>query len=115
MKPRYCFEIAEDLSTHYCFSYIDTVDNLADFLFHHLKIDVEPEMEFHNDDDPFKVVMCKVPRDQREEFLKAVDLLPGLMDYVGKTGYDEFCLDLMKNAARYIMKNREAQKVSPLQ
>ena len=115
MKPRYCFEIAEDLSTHYCFSYMDTVDNLADFLFDHLKINVEPEMEFHYDDDPFKIVMCRVPRSQREDFLNAVDLLPGLMEYAGKTGYDAYCMDLMRNAARFIMKNREAQRISPLQ
>ena len=115
MKPRYCFEIAEDLSTHYCFSYMDTVDNLADFLFSHLKIDVEREMEFHYDDDPVKIVMCKVPRDKREAFLEAVDLLPDLMAYAGKTGYDDYCMDLMRNAARFIMKNRQAQRITPLQ
>ena len=115
MKPRYCFEIAEDLSTHYCFSYMDTVDNLADFLFDHMKINVEHEMEFHYDDDPFKIVMCRVPRSQREDFLNAIDLLPGLMEYAGKTGYDAYCMDLMRNAARFIMKNREAQRISPLQ
>ena len=45
MNPRYCFEIAEDLSTRYCFSFVDTEDGLASFLFSHLKVDVEEEME----------------------------------------------------------------------
>ena len=102
MNPRYCIEIADGTTTHYYFSYIDTDDNLADFLFSHLKIDLEREMEFHYDNDPFKIVMCRIPQEQRELFLKAVDLLPGLMAYVGKTGYEEYCVDLMTNAARFL-------------
>ena len=113
MKPRYCFEIADGPSTHYCFAYIDTVDNLADFLFDHMKIDVEHEMEFHYDDDPFKIVMCRVPRNQRETFLKAVDVLPGLMDYVGITGYHEYCTEIMQNAARFLKEKENPGNTPP--
>lgn len=115
MNGRYYVEIADGLSTHYCFSYIDTLDNLADFLFDHLKIDVEREMEFHYDDDPFKIVMCHIPRQQRAAFLRAVGLLPALMAYAGQEGYDEYCMDFMLNAARYMKNRQETQGITPLQ
>ena len=115
MSHRYCIEIAEDLNTRYCFSYIDTEDELASVLFSHLKIDVEPEMEFHYDDDPFKIVMCHIPREQRKEFLRAVDLLPELMAYAGIEGYDEYCQDLMKKAARFLAGQKESGGITPLQ
>lgn len=115
MNPRYCFEIAEDLATRYCFSYIDTEDGLASILFDHLKVDVEEEMAFHNDDEPFRIVLCHIPRSQRKEFLQAVELLPALMAYAGKEGYEEYCLDLMRHAARFMEKRRGGDRITPLQ
>ena len=115
MKSRYCFEIADDISAYYCFSYIDSEDNLADFLFKQMKVNVEPQMEFHNDDDPFKIVMCRIPRQQREAFLEAVDMLPGLMAYVGRAGYDEYCLDLMKSASQFLAEGKMANRITRLQ
>ena len=114
MNPRNCFEIADGLSTDDCFAYIDSADNLADFLFDQLKIDAEREMEFHHGDEPFKIVMCRIPRQQRETFLKAIGVLPGLMDYVGITGYKEYCMEIMRNAAR-LLKGKEAAGNTPLQ
>ena len=107
MKPGCCFEIADDLSARYCFAYVDTTDGLADLLFRHLKVDVEQEMVFHYDGDPFRIVMCHIPREQRDVFLRAVDLLPGLMAYAGKEGYDEYCEDLAEKARRYFAGQKE--------
>ena len=115
MKHRYCIEIAEDLSTHYCFAYVDTPDNLADFLFSEMEVETEPVLEFHCEGDAFKIVMCRFPRHQREAFLDAVEMLPGLMEYAGKTGYDEFCVDLMRRAIRYMEGRKGAERTSPLQ
>ena len=114
MNTGYYFEIVDGTPTHYCFSYIDSEDNLADFLFDHMKIIMEKEMEFHYNDDPFKVVMCRIPRRQREDFLKAIEVLPGLMAYAGREGYDEFCMDLMRNAAEYFSEKEEKAKITPL-
>ncbi len=113
MNPRNCFEIADGLSTEDCFAYIDSVDNLADFLFGQLKIDMEREMEFHHDGEPFKIVMCRIPRNQRETFLKAIDVLPGLMDYVGIAGYHEYCTEIMQNAARFLKEKENPGNTPP--
>ena len=115
MNPRYCFEIAEDLSARYCFSFVDTEDGLASFLFSHLKVDVEEEMEFRYDDDPFRIVMCHIPRHQWEDFLRAIELLPGLMAYAGKEGYEEYCLDLMRNAAQFLRSRPDKGGLTPPQ
>lgn len=115
MNRSYYFEITDGPSTHYVFSYFDTPDNLADCLFDHLKIDVVREMEFHNEGDPFKIVMCHIPRRQRAEFLRAVRLLPDLMEYAGQEGYDEFCIDFMMNADRFMKNRQETQGITPLQ
>jgi hypothetical protein len=115
MFRKNCFEIADGLSDRYCFAYADSVESLAEFLFAEMKIDVKPEEEFGFESEPFKVVMCRVPRHQREEFMNAVDLLPALMDYVGITGYDDFCQELTKNAAAIQMNKKEARGNIPLQ
>ena len=41
--------------------------------------------------------------------LRAVDLLPGLMAYAGKEGYDEYCEDLAEKARRYLAGRRCGQ------
>lgn len=115
IRPRYYFEIAEDLATCYCFAYVDTVDDLASFLFAHLHVDEERELEVHYDDDPFKIVMCHIPRQQREAFLEAVGLLPELMAYAGKEGYDDYCLALTLKAANFLARQKDGGRLTPLQ
>ena len=115
MNSMYCFEITDEFPDRCCFSYIDSEDGLASILFDHLKVDVEEEMVFHYDDDPFRIVMCHIPRNQREAFLRAIDLLPSFMAYAGKEGYEEYCLNLMGNAARYMRGRQEEDRVTPLQ
>ena len=44
-----------------------------------------------------------------------MEMLPGLMEYAGKTGYDEFCVDLMRRAVRYMEGRKGAERTSPLQ
>ena len=102
MGRRYCIEIAEEQSPYYCFSYIDTEDHLADCLFSHLKVNVEFQAEFSCDRDPYRIILCRIPREQRKAFLRSVGLLPGLMAYAGKTDYDEYCAAFMENARRYV-------------
>ena len=72
-------------------------------------------MECHYDDDPFKIVMCRIPKRQREAFLNAIDMLPGLMTYVGKAGYDDYCMDFMQQADQYMKDRRKEGKITPLQ
>ena len=116
MKYRLCIEISDGPSADCCFVYFDTVDNLADFLFDHMNIEVEREMEFrYHDDDPFKMVMCRIPIRQREAFLEAVEVLPGLMAYADKAGYKEYCLDVMKVISEKYQRRYSAESKTLLQ
>ena len=115
MALRYVAEITDGIPTHGCFSYIDTEDGLAVFLFDQMKIDVEIEMEFHYDDDPYKIVMCRIPRKQRNSFLQAIDLLPSFMAYAGRMGYEEYCQDFFMNAAQWLAERGTDRRPIPLQ
>ena len=116
MNPRYVIEIAENMSAHDCFSYIDTKDHVARFLFHHLKIDVEQDAEFSDEhDDAFRIVMCKVPREQREIFLRAIELLPGFMAYVGRKKYSAYCREFFRKAGEFYAGKMGLGAASPVQ
>jgi len=115
MNRRYVAEISYGIPTHYGFSYVDTEDGLADFLFAHLKIDVKPDVVFHNENDPYRIVMCKIPRGEREVFLRAIDLLPGLMAYAGKKGYEEYCSRFFRDAERWLAEHADMGRKVPLQ
>ena len=114
MGSRYIFEISDGPSQNYHFAYFDTDDHLAGFLFAQEHVDVTIEGEFGAEDDPYRIVMCKIPKKQRDRFLRCVEMLPGLMEYMGKTDYDDFCIEFMKGAARY-MDRQEAGLGIPLQ
>ena len=106
MGVRYCVEIADGPSADYTFAYFDSDDHLADFLFRHEQVDVRIEGEFGADgEDPFRIILCSFPRDQRERFLATVEMIPGLMDYAGRKGYDAFCREFLLGAARYLEQN----------
>jgi len=115
MGPRYCFEIADGPAMYYWFAYFDTHDHLADFLFEHEHVSITVEGEFGAEDDPYRIILCRIARKDRESFLHAVDLLPSLMAYVGKTDYDEFCQGVMLDAYRHISRQGETRMGGRLQ
>ncbi len=102
MSFRYVIEILDAPAEECCFSYIDTEDNLADFVFDRQKVRVTTDMEIQYD-DPFKVKVCRIPRKQRKAFLRAIDMLPGFMAYAGRKDYDEYCRGFFENARMYMM------------
>ena len=115
MNPRYMFEICDGISPYYYFAYFDTEEHLADFLFAHENVDVTIENEFAAEDDPYHIILCRVPKKNRDGFLRVIDLLPGLMAYVGRTDYDEFCLNMMIRATQYAKSKRMPGSRLPLQ
>lgn len=115
MAHRYVAELTDGMSDRYCFSYVDTDDNLAALLFNHLKLDVETDMIFQIKDDPYRIVTVKIPREQRETFLHAVDLLPAFMDYAGWTDYEAYCRAFFLNAHRWLAKKEAAGGTARLQ
>ena len=111
MKPGCCFEIADDLSARYCFAYVDTTDGLADLLFRHLKVDAEKEMVFRDEKDPYRIILCRIPRGQREAFFRAVDLLPAFMAYDGRGDYEDYCRGFFTTAYRYMVEKEDAERI----
>ena len=83
------------------FAYYDTDKYLADFLFARENVAVEVEGEFTNGQDPYRIIRCRVPREQREAFLRAVDRLPDWLAYVGRKDYDAYCLSVLLDAVQY--------------
>ena len=108
MKRRYLFEITDGMSPFYTFAYFDTEDHLADFLFDREKVDVTVEGEFAAEDDPYRIILCHIPRKQREAFLRAVDDLPAWMAHLGKPDYDAFCIGFLLNANAYMKSGKAA-------
>ncbi len=98
MSARYCIEITDGISPDYCFTYFDTADHLADHLFSYLKVSKQIEMEFSNDENDYRVIIARIPREDRAGFLRVIDLLPGVMAYAGYTDYDEFCRNFLLDA-----------------
>ena len=115
MGSRYIFEISDGPSQYYHFAYFDTDDYLADFLFAHEHVNVTIEGEYGAEDDPYRIIMCQVPKTQRNQFLSCIEMLPELMTYVGKTDYDDFCINFMTNAARYMARKEATRMITPLQ
>lgn len=98
MSARYCIEITDGMCPDYSFIYFDTAGHLADHLFSCLKVSRQPEMEFSNSENDYRVIMVRIPREDRAGFLRVVDLLPALMAYAGYTDYDEFCTNFLLDA-----------------
>ena len=113
---RYIAELTDGLSTHYSFAYIDTEDNLAALVFDHLKVDAEVDFVFQlEEDDPYRVVGVKIPRAQREAFLRAANLLPFFMAYAGKTDYEDYCREFFLKAHLWLKSKEAAGRSVPLQ
>ena len=101
MKRRYIMEIGENSPLYYYFAYFDTEEYLADFLFHREKVDVTVEGEYWEEEEPFHIVQCRIPKAQRAAFLRAIDDLPDWMASLGRAGYDEYCHGFLRRAAEF--------------
>ena len=115
MGTAYFFEIKDEWSKDCCFSYFDTEEHLADFLFEYEKVDVTVDGEFGADDDPYRIILCHVPRNQRQGFLRALGMLPELMLHVGRMDYDQYCHTFMMDADQYLAEHKTDGKGIPLQ
>ncbi len=114
MVSRYCMEIKDGPSPYNWFAYFDTDDRLAQFLFDYEKVDITVEGEYGKQEDPYRIILVRIPGSQRLAFLKVIDLLPGLMEYLGKTDYDDFCRGVLADADRIVTGRRTGKRI-PLQ
>ena len=101
MKRRYLMEIAEYSPLYYYFAYFDNDEYLADVLFNRENVEVTVEGEYGNEDEPFHIIQCRIPKAQRDAFLRAIDDLPDWMTRLGRTGYDEYCRGFFRQVAEY--------------
>ncbi len=73
------------------FAFIDTNDYLADQLFIRHKVRVWFEKEFEKRNSPFRLILCKVRRQDVDRFLDALGEMENKMILRGYSGYTEFC------------------------
>ena len=114
MIPDYFFEITDGLSADYCFSYFDTKDNLALLLFSHYHLDVTIEEVYGKEEEPYRIVLCRIPKEQREQFLRTLTLLPSMMAYAGHADYEDYCRAVMMEADSFRTEH-DAAGITPLQ
>ena len=105
MLRRYLFEITDGPAPYYTFAYFDTEEHLAHFLFTRAELNVEIEGEYGAEEDPYRIIMCRVPKDQRDLFLLCIDHLPDFMEYAGEKDYDAFCQYFMGRADNWYAKH----------
>ena len=80
----------------YCrYAYFDLEDHLADSLFERRHVPVRYEREFQNQINGYRLIICKVLPWHRDDFLKALGELPGKMDLLGFSDYQDFCRDYL--------------------
>ncbi len=63
-------------------------------------------------DNPYWLILCKVPKDQRVRFMECIDLLPGVMENAGMKGYVNYCQRYISGFMQYIEEKNAAEKVS---
>lgn len=97
MKQRFAMEILNESPAFCGFAYFDTEEHLADILFADAEIDVEILREYGSEEDSYRVIECRIPKDQRASFLNCIDLLPQVMNYVGRTDYADYCREFLAN------------------
>ena len=97
MKQRFAMEILNESPAFCGFAYFDTEEHLADILFADAGVDVEILREYGTEEDPYRVIECRIPKDQRARFLGCIDLLPQVMGYVGRTDYVDYCQEFLAN------------------
>ena len=97
MKQRFAIEILNEPPAFCGFAYFDTEDHLADILFADAGVDVEILREYGAEEDPYRVIECRVPKDQRARFLGCIDLLPQVMGYVRRSDYVDYCREFLAN------------------
>ena len=111
MGIRYCIEIAGGPAGTSCFAYVDSPDGLADIVLDHLKVDAGKEMVFRNKKDPYRIILCRIPQEQREAFFRAIDLLPAFMAYDGRADYEDYCRGFFTTAYRYMVEKEDAERI----
>ena len=74
------------------YAYLDTEEYLADQLFINKKLRVKFLRDYSHENDPYIIVMVKVPKSRNKDFLCCMNELNKKMLLTGNTNYNKFSI-----------------------
>lgn len=80
----------------YYYAFIDTSEYLADQLFVKHEVEVDFGKEFSKKGDDYRIIFCRVKKQDEEGFLAALAELSKKMLLMGHMDYPAFCANIKK-------------------
>lgn len=71
--------------------YVDAPEHHADHLFINRKLRVQFKADFRKEGEKYQIVVCKVPKRRREDFVACMEELCRNMLVLGRTDYPDAC------------------------
>ena len=84
----------ESCGKHFSYAYIDLNNYFADEIFLEKNIEVKFLREMIRGDSPYRIVICKIKREDGEAFEEALKLLEDKMLLLGHSDYLAVCAEL---------------------
>ena len=88
------WKMEESFGKHFSYAYIDLNNYLADDIFLEKNIEVKFLREMIRGDSPYRIVICKIKREDGEAFEEALKLLEDKMLLLGHSDYLAVCAEL---------------------
>ena len=88
------WKMEESFGKHFSYAYIDLNNYLADDIFLEKNIEVKFIREMIRGDSPYRIVICKIKREDGEAFEEALKLLEDKMLLLGHSDYLAVCAEL---------------------
>lgn len=90
------WKMEESFGKHFSYAYIDLNNYFADEIFLEKNIEVKFLREMIRGDSPYRIVICKIKREDGEAFEEALKLLEDKMLLLGHSDYLAVCAELEK-------------------
>ena len=90
------WKMEESFGKHFSYAYIDFNKYLADEIFLEKNIEVKFIREMERADSPYRIVFCKVKREDAERLEEAFKILGDKMLLLGHADYLVVCSELEK-------------------
>jgi hypothetical protein len=88
------WKMEESFGKHFSYAYIDLNNYFADEIFLEKNIEVKFLREMIRGDSPYRIVICKIKREDGEAFEEALKLLEDKMLLLGHSDYLAVCAEL---------------------
>ena len=95
------------------YTYIDHSSYPADRLFVQDKVRIKYKREYAKEGSPYRIIFCKVGKNDTPRFEEALDKLKNNMLLLGYRDYSDFCSEITKMIEEG-MKAREKSETSPI-